>query len=329
MAESKGRILPDDLSDADQKRFFDDVEYRQGRREDKQELKPAPRYDGVLRGYKREWMWKGGRPVPKPARTFPDDIAKALIPKMQRLRPIVDEVTSGHNLGIAHKTAMEPYVHKPATSFITKVATEGHNIGAHRVLDRAAARMPVHVGDNLQLNLWYKTRIAQIRGGYLKRFLNNPTADWQEGDRTLAVVSDAVADFGYCLRNDTGMSDRNDWDKRINEDIPEAERLYDSQLIDGLLQSIGESRALGLKAESVGLYAADGHPEYLLENLGLVELVATQQQVRSDHWGDRLSVTMVEMGEVLPQTERDTDRELLPILEILYGEPEPYQPVNL
>ncbi len=324
MAESQGRELPERLSAADNRRFFEDADFREERRERKRGDIPVPKADRVLRGYKRTWLYDGSQPIP-PTAAFPDALARQLETRMRRMRPVVDEITRHYNLGIAHKVALKPYVEVPGERYKAKFSEEGHEVSALEVLEQAAKRMPVHIGDNLQRNLWLKARIAQMRQAYVERFLAHPDADGPEGDMTLAVVTDAVADFGYCLRNDDGMGRKMklpdiDLQKQLQAGNRRAE---DKVLVTGLLSNVGADRTAGAHIEHIGLYAADGHPEFLAENLGLVELVRSQQQVRSDYWGSGLGVTMEELGEVLPQTERETDRLFVACLENLYGSPEP------
>ncbi|HSX53152.1 MAG TPA: hypothetical protein VLF90_02155 [Patescibacteria group bacterium] len=324
MAESHGRELPEYLSEADQKRFIEDADFREERRERKRGDIPNPKLDSILRGYKRTWLYDGSTPVP-PIEALPDELAHRLEVKMRRMRPVVDEITRHYNLGIANKVALRPYIEVPAERFKSKVSEEGHDETALEILEQATIRIPIHVGDNLQRNLWLKTRISQLRLANLERFAAHSDADWSEEGNVLAVVSDAIADFGYCLRNDDGIGrklqgDENDIQRKIQTGNRKAS---DKLLVDGLLRNVGVDRTMGNTIEHIGLYISDGHSDFLSENLGLVALVRSQQQVRSDYWGSRLATTMEELGEVLPETERETDRILVGWLEELYGSPEP------
>jgi len=236
------------------------------------------------------------------------------------MRPIVDKITAKNDLRFPYRKVAASYRDKPGRDFLGVIALEEHSTEAREILEAAAERIPVHVSDKLQRAIWLKTRIAQIRLAFLDRFLDQPDTEWLDDDPTLAIVTDAVADVGYCLRNDQGLGRRGKG--------PDKEKQFDDKLlIQGLLKNIGADDSLPRHIEHIGLLAADGHPEVLGQSLGLVEFVRSQQQVRSDYWGERLAVTMEEYGEVLPREERQMDREIINMLSELYGQPDPIEPV--
>lgn len=316
------RQIPEYLSDEDMQRFMSDVNFREARRAEQLGDRPIPSEGRVLRGYKRDWLYGEG-PVLE-AGDFSDAAAAAIQRGVQIVqRPFLDNITAGYDLYSPTEGAVRSYLRKPQTAYLGATALEEHSLQERRVIRQGAERMPKHIVDGLLRNTWINTRIADIRQAYIQHFMKSPGADWAPDDPTLAVVSDAVADLGYCMRYRLQADMKVD-EKRLEPQ--EASRVFTVGLLMRASKWASEPLIYApVRIEHIGLYAADGHPEMLQRNMGLIELVRHQQQVRRKHWGERFKVVIKVTGEQLSSTDAETEAGLVALLQKLYGLPPDHQ----
>ncbi|MGZ6004898.1 MAG: hypothetical protein ACXWLH_01980 [Candidatus Saccharimonadales bacterium] len=307
------RVPPRQLSADDRERFLSEPDFREARRQEDKAKVGALEISKSLRGYRRDWLFDRSLPIP-PVPIFEADLARRLAAKTARVRPIVDAVTGKYDLLAPYRSMAAAYRNKPARNFAQAIEKEraARTSELRQTYDQGIERMPFHAGDALQKNIWLKARIAQLRGAYIGRFLENPQSVVDNEPTTVAYVADAVADFGYCLRRDNGLG------IRYRDDPEETDR----QVALGLLRSVGADVEAAKQLEHIGLFAGDGHPEFLIANMEAVKLTGLQQQIRSDYWGERLAVTVEEFGEVLPAVERVQDIELVSLIAELYDGPQ-------
>ncbi len=281
--------VPEFLSEADMRRFMEDPNFRAERRATRRAKIAVPAGGVAVRGYTRDWLFDGVE-VPPPVNIDPL-LVQTLLEKSRSMPPLTDKITAKYDI-YPYPKAAEQYGMPQNRKYLARVHAEVKDPKLIPVFNQAATRSLEHTRDNLQWNLWLKTSIAAWRMAHIDGFIAEVSMGRDPSEDVVRHTGGAIADLGYCLRSAEGA---------------------------GLLRHVGQDITTAHAIEHIGQYAANGHPEMLIANMGLVEFAQQEQDKRLEYWGDRYQATVEAFGNRLSDEDLRTEQDLDIFLAHLYS----------
>lgn len=281
--------LPDYLSSEEMYAFMTDPNVRAARREARRAKLATPAGNAAIRGFTRDWLLQEVDVIPTPM-NIDSNLAALLQVKMQLIPPMTDKITSRYDI-FPYKKSAEGYGKKHQRNFLARVRSEERDPMRIAIFEQGATRSLEHVRDNLQWNLWLKTRIAEWRLAYVDSAIHPLELGETPSDDSVRQTGGAIADFGYCLREQ-----------------------------GGLLKSVDMDITFAHSIEHLGHYVSEANTDALASNLAVAELVQQEQEKRVNYWGERYGATREAFGNRLPDEDLAADADLDRLIDALYSQ---------